>query len=209
MLITHSNLINRPVQSLHTGSELARTIAAVVDFNDLRVIAFDIDGPVAQQAGVNLLMTADIREVSPLGLIVDSVDVLTVADDVVRVKEIKDLHFHLLGLKVETKRGRKLGTITDFTADAQTFVIQQLIIKRPALKSLLDPELTIARDQIVEVNDYKIIIKDDTEKPKAKAPVKAADTASSFVPNYVNPFRNPEFVESQVPEPGNDQTPAA
>lgn len=208
MLIANSNLINRPVQSLHTGSELARTVSAIVDYEDLRVIGYDVASPEAKQIGVDVVMVADIREVSPIGIIVDSIDSLANSEDVVRVKKIKDVRFSLIGLKVETKKGQKLGVVEDFVIDADTFLVQQLIVKRPVLKSFIDPQLIISRDKIVEVNDYKIIIKDDKEKPKAKAPAKKKAAPQEFVPNYVNPFRNPDFAEKSSLSPADSQNPA-
>lgn len=207
MLIANSSLINRPVQSLHTGTELARTIDPVVDYENLRVIAFDIAGPEIKQEGLDVVLTDEIREVSPVGLIVDSIDSLATAADIVRVQHIKDVRFSLIGLKVETKQGKKLGTVDDFIVELPTFSIQQLVVKRPALKSFLDPELTISRDKIVEVNDFKIIIKDDKEKSKQKAPA-PKKVVQEFVPNYANPFRNPEFVEKSSPLPADSQNPA-
>ena len=66
-------------------------------------------------------------------------------------------------MKVVDKKNAKIGTVTDFTLDLDTFMIQQLIIKRPILKSFNDPELTIHRNQITAIDDYKITIKSEVE----------------------------------------------
>ena len=49
-----------------------------------------------------------------------------------------------------------------------------------------DPELTIPRTEIVEITDYKIIVKDEEKTIKDRA------ENEDFIPNFVNPFRNQE-----------------
>ena len=67
-------------------------------------------------------------------------------------------------------------------------MIQQLVIKRPILKSFNDPELTIHRSQITAIDDYKITIKAEAE-PMPITKVEEV-VPEAFTPNYVNPFRN-------------------
>ena len=68
----------------------------------------------------------------------------------------------------------------------------QLVVKRPAVKALIDPELIVPRKQIVEVNDYKIIVKDEEEKIRKRA------EHEDFIPNFVNPFREPDFSTNRM-----------
>ena len=89
-------------------------------------------------------------------------------------------------MKVVDQKGSKLGTVADYTLSLANFIVQQLIIKRPLLKSFNDPELTVHRSQIIAIDDEKITIKNETEVVKDTQTVKAEDT---FTPNYVNPFR--------------------
>ena len=97
-----------------------------------------------------------------------------------------ELNFNVVGLKVETKKGSKLGKVTDFTVTSDNFSVQQIIVKRPAIKSFLDPELIIPRAEIVEITDYKIIVRDEEKVIKERA------LKEDFVPNFVNPFRKTE-----------------
>jgi len=175
-------------------------VSPVVDFKDLRVIAYDATSQELKQAGYDVLPTADIREVSPIGIIVDSIDSLALGSDIARVQTIRDMRFSLVGLRLETKSGKKLGVIEDFSVDSISFIVMNLIVKRPAIKALFDATLVISRDKIIEVNDNKIVIKDEEEKPKAERKVETK-VETSFVPNYVNPFKNPEFAEKASPSP--------
>ena len=185
-----------PVLSLHVGGPVAEIREAVIDPEDLRVIAYTLDGPVIKndpEVG-DILDTQDIREVSNSGLIVDSTDRFTTREDVIRFDKVMELGFHLVGLKVVTQDGKKLGKIVDYTLDSGTFMIYQLIVQRPFMSSLIDPELTINRSQIIEVDDYKVTIKH--EKAEVKMPKEEKkDEPEEFVPNFTNPFRKPAYTE--------------
>ena len=135
---------------------------------------------------MNTLDISSIREYSTYGFVVDSEEELVAEDDIIRISEVLKLNFDLVGLRVETKKGSKLGKITDYTLTSDDFTVQQLIVKRPAIKSIIDPELTISRQEIVEITDYKIVIKDEEKTIKKKA------EEEEFVPNFVNPFRSHE-----------------
>ncbi len=143
----------------------------------------------------DILPVASVREFSRLGMVIDSVDELVGADDIIRIKEILDLNFSLPGLKVITRKNAKLGKVSDYTVEIGGWYIQQIIVQRPVMKALFDPELRIARTKIVEVDDYKVVVKDEHEKVKSKVEqVKPVD----FVPNFVNPFREPDFANEKT-----------
>ncbi len=183
MLVTNSRLINTPVLSVQAGGIIAYVSSTVVDPNDLKVIAFRLTGPLINQSQADILDVQSIREYSSLGIVIDDIDELVTDDDVIKISKILELNFDLLNLKVETKKGSKLGHVLDFTVTDEDFVVQQIIVKRPLVKSFLDPELTISRKEIVEITDYKVIIKDEEKTIKKKA------AKEEFVPNFVNPFR--------------------
>ena len=195
MLLIGSKVANMPILSLHVGGPIAEIREAVIDPEDLKIIAYVLDGPIIRndpEVG-NILDTNDVREISSSGLIVDSADRFTTREDVVRFDKIMDLGFHLVGLKVVTTDGKKLGKIVDYTLDSSTFMIYQLIVQRPFMSSLMDPELTINRSQIVEVDDFKVTIKH--EKAEVKTKKEKKETKEEFVPNFTNPFRKPAYTE--------------
>lgn len=187
MLVTNSKLIGTPILSVQASGAIARITSPIIDPDTLKILAFYVDGP-AINATNHILDTRSIREYSSLGAVIDSEDELVSSDDVIKIQKILELNFNLLGLKVETKKGSKLGKIIDFTATSEDFIIQQIIVKRPTIKSFIDPELTIHRREIVEITDTKVIVKDEEKVIKARA------AKEDFVPNFVNPFRtDPNF----------------
>ena len=185
MLVYNSRLIGTPILSVQAGGPIGQISSPIVDPDNLQIIAFHLTGPVITPAQ-NILDVKSIREYSEYGMVIDSVDELVGSSDVVRIEQVLGLNFDLLTLKVETKKGSKLGQVIDFTLDADSFIVQQIIVKRPIMKRLVDPELTISRKEIVEVTDYKIIVKDEEKTIKERA------ENEDFVPNFVNPFRKTE-----------------
>lgn len=190
MLINGSSLVNCPILSLHVGSEVARVAELVIDPNNLKIIAFRVEGKVINDDTGDILPADSVREFSRMGMIIDSVDELVHADDVIRIKQILDLNFNLVGLKVTTRQKAKIGKVMDCVVNAGDWAVQQIIVQRPAIKALFDPELVISRQKIIEVTDYEVIIKDEHDKVKSKVEKVAP---AEFVPNFINPFREPEY----------------
>ena len=194
MLVTTSKLIGAPILSMQAGGAIGRVSECIIDPDTLKIIAFRAEGGPIPRTGANLLATSSIREYSNFGMVIDSTDEFIDSEDVVKISKILALNFNLIGLKVESKKGSKLGKVMDYTVTSNDFVVQQLIVHRPTLKSFIDPELTIHRKEIVEITDYKVIVKDEEKTIKKKA------ETEDFVPNFVNPFREkqPGFAPADI-----------
>jgi uncharacterized protein YrrD len=166
--------------SLQTGRRLAITKHAVIDPRNLKILAFELDGPHLDQVP-SFLGVNDIREIGNMGIIIDSSDEFVGLDDVIKIKEVYNFGFKLDNLAVKNQKGKKLGKVIGYSVEPSSFVVKQLSVRRPLLKSLTDTELLIDRSQIVEISNDAVVIKDETEKVRSH--VKA--TAGS----YTNPFR--------------------
>lgn len=179
MLLSIEQLSNSPVMGLQTGTELARFKSALIDPRNLTIIAFELQG---HQLDVqpSFLSVSDIREISTIGIIVDSSDEFIGVDDVIKIKEVYDFHFNLSDKKVEDESGHTLGKVTSYSVEPGSFYVKQLNVKRPLLKSFSDTELLIDRTQIINVSDSKITVHNDERAP---APAKRAPTT------FTNPFR--------------------
>ena len=186
MLLPGSRLINAPVMGLQTGGELARTARAVIDPHTLGVIAYELTGPLLN-ANPSLLRIADVREFSDIGLIVDSSDEFVTPDDIIKLGEIYKLQFDPIGMTVVNEKHRKLGKIEDYTLETGDFIIQQLDVRRPFLKSLNDASLLVHRTQITKITDTEIVVHGE-----AKAPEPVLNNVRTA---YTNPFRKNPQVE--------------
>lgn len=197
MLVTSSKLIGTPILSMQASSSIGNVSELVVDPESLKIVAFIITGPLADKRA-NVLDVKSVREYSSFGMVIDSIDELVQKEDILKISDIIDLNFNLINLKVESKKGSKLGHVSDYTVTSEDFTLQQLIVRRPLIKSFADPELTIPRKEIVEVTDYKIVVKDEEKTIRKKA------ENEDFIPNFVNPFRKTE----QAHAPARTKTPA-
>ena len=199
MLITSTKLLGAPILSMQASGQIGNISGIIVNPDDLKIIAFYVASPLITNSQ-NILDVKSIREYSKYGCVIDSIDELVARDDVIKISEILNLNFSLIGLKVETKKGSKLGKVIDFTLTDNDFIVQQLIVKRPIAKALIDPELTVPRSEIVEVTDYKIIVKDEEKTIKKKA------ETTEFIPNFVNPFRKTELSRAPAQTENPDDT---
>ncbi|MEO5949527.1 MAG: hypothetical protein ABIP74_03915 [Candidatus Saccharimonas sp.] len=189
MMLLGSTLINAPVMSLQTGSELARTKNAVIDPANLAVIAYELIGG-RLTSHPTLLRMADVRELSDLGFIVDSDDEFVTEHDVVKLDEIYHMGFEPINMLVTDEKQKKLGHIIDYTLDTSGFFIQQLTVRRPFLRSLNDTELLIHRTQIIEINDKAIVVHSEAKIPEPER--------HEVVSSYINPFRKPESAPESI-----------
>lgn len=180
MILLGSTLTDAPVMSLQTGGELARTKQPVIDPANLTILAYEVGGPLVH-GDTKLLRIADVRELSDLGMIIDSEEEFVEPQDVIKLNEIYEQHFALVGMPVTDEKRRKLGKVLDFTIETGGFVIQQLTIKRPLLRSLNDTELLVHRSQIIEINDKAIVVHSEAKAPEPEL--------QEVVGSYVNPFR--------------------
>jgi sporulation protein YlmC with PRC-barrel domain len=183
MLLPLTRFIDTPVMSLQTGSELGRTVRPIINPRELSIVAFELHG-INLDYDPSLLRINDIREIGPMGMIIDSSDELISVSDVIKIKEIYELNFELVGLKVIDDKKRNVGKVTGFTLDASSFFIQQLQVKRPLLKSFGDTEFLIHRSQVVKITDDYLVVKSPDIRHKEAV---AEPTGQMFE----NPFRKP------------------
>lgn len=183
MLIAADRFINMPVMSLQTGSELAMTEREIINPNNLSIAAYELTGPLLDQTP-SLLRIEDIREIGPLGMIIDAADEIVSPSDVIALKTIYEINFSLQGKTVIDEKKKKIGKVVGWTITTNNFLIQQLRVHRPFLKSFGDTELLIHRSQITKVTDDHVVIKSATVQHKAEE-----ITPNRPPSSYENPFR--------------------
>lgn len=183
MLVLGSRLTDTPVMSLQTGTRLARVQSPLIDPANLKIVAYEVDGPLLTEHP-SFLRTDDIREMGAIGMIIDSTDELVGLHDVIKLEKLHKMQFQPVGMTVIDEHKHKLGKVEDFTLETGSFVIQQLNVKRGLLKGLTDTGILIHRSQILEINDRTIVVKGTAKK--LPDPVLEATRS-----DYVNPFRAP------------------
>jgi uncharacterized protein YrrD len=181
MLLLGSKLINTPIMGLQTGTQLAIAKKPIIDPSNLNIIGYEVNGPMLSERP-SFIRIADVRELSDVGMIIDSNDEFIGLSDVIAIEKIYKLGFNLLGLAVIDESKHKLGKVSDYSIDIDSFTITQLSVSRGVLKSLTETELLIHRSQIVEINNSAIIVRTTAKKLD---PIIQPSQLS-----YLNPFRS-------------------
>lgn len=191
MLLLNTQMENTPVMSLQTGSSLGTASNPIIDPRKLKVVAYYVTGPRIQETSV--LHTSDVRELGPLGFIVDGVEsVMPLDEDLVRLQEVIDLHFSLIGKQVIDEQKKKLGKVIEYTLESDSFLIQKIHVSQSVIKNLKISNLLIHRSQIVELNDRYVMVRSGAvQEPLGLAQV-------------LNPFRKPQ-TSPLAPEPAKRQ----
>jgi uncharacterized protein YrrD len=159
MLQLSGSLLNRPILSLRTGGVVAKTTGAIVNPNNLKVEGFYCSDAFDRKKTV-IMLYQDIRDLIPQGFVVNDHDVLSEPHELVRLKEVLELHFTLLGKHVATTNKEKLGKVVDYATDTTTMYVQKIYVAQSLLKNFAGGNLGIDRTQIVEINDKKIVVQD-------------------------------------------------
>ncbi|HET9721851.1 MAG TPA: hypothetical protein VFP32_02365 [Candidatus Saccharimonadales bacterium] len=163
MLRLSKSLVNQPVVSLRSGGQIAVAVLPIINPHNLKIL-----GWWCKTTGNNsqVLLAEDVRETMPDGLAVNDESDLSSPEDLVRHKEILDINFELMDKLVKTKRQR-LGKVSDFSYNDGLFV-QKLYVARPLHKVFTTQDtLVIDREQIIEVTDHYILVRDTDIKATA------------------------------------------
>jgi len=167
MLKLSESLLNRPIMSLRTGQQIATTTRALINPNNLKIEGFFCSDRYGKHELV--LLYQDIRDVIPQGFVVNDHEVLTDPKDLVRLKDLIELRFELLGMQVVTLAKKKLGKVTDFATEVETMYIQKLYVSQGMFKGLTKGSLGVDRNQVNEITDRKIIINDPLDGGTVRA----------------------------------------
>ena len=143
MLQLSSALLSKPVMSLRTGSAVAHVTGAIFNPNNLKIEGFWCRDSMDKKELI--LLYQDIREVLPAGFVINDHDVLVEAEDLVRLKDIIELDYQLIGKQVVTSDKQKIGKVTDFATEVQTMMVQKIYASQSLMKSFTGGSLSIDR----------------------------------------------------------------
>lgn len=171
MLKLYESFQNTHVMSLRIGGPIAHIVKPIINPNNLYIEGWHVQD--SRSGEMLILLSRDIRDVLPQGLVVNDHEVLSHAEDLVRLQEILELDFELLKLKVSSMSGRKYGKVSDFAFETKNLFVQKIYVSQPIVRNLAGGTLSIDRSQIIEITNRRIIIEDPTVKAEAKAPATA------------------------------------
>lgn len=156
---------------LRSSSQIALTTGPVINPKNLKIEGFYCQDAARRKT---ILLFQDIRDVIPQGIVVNDLDALSDPHELVRLKDIVSLNFQLIGKQVVTTTKEKIGKVSDYATETQTFFIQKLYVAQSLFKSFTGGSIGIDRNQIVEITPQRIVI----QGPESKEPVRAEAIAS-------------------------------
>ncbi|HEX7368548.1 MAG TPA: hypothetical protein VF261_02735 [Candidatus Saccharimonadales bacterium] len=167
MLQLSASILNRPVMSLRTNTQVATATAPVINPDNLKIEGFYCTDRFNNTQLI--LLYQDVRDVIPQGLVVNDHDVLVEPEELVRLKQVLELRYELIGKPIETISKHKVGKVSDYAVETTTMYIQKLYAAQSILKSFTGGSLSIDRSQINEITNRRIIINDLEKRSAAPA----------------------------------------
>ena len=171
MLRLSGTIINKPVMSLRTGSPVAQVFAALINPDNLRIEGLYCTDRFSNETLI--LLKQDIRELVDKGYIINDHSVLSEPNDLIRLSDIINLNYQLIGKSVITISKDRVGKVSDYAVDVESMYIQKIYVSQTILKSFTNGNLSIDRLQVQEVTDKKIVINDLLNKNPVATPVVA------------------------------------
>lgn len=158
MLQLSNAFADKNVMSLRTGAAVATITRPILNPNNLKIEGFFCQDLYDRKELVMLYQ--DIRELLPQGFVVDDHDVLVEPSELVRLQDIIQLNFQLINMPVVTSNKEKIGKVNDFATEIESMFVQKLYVTRSMFKSFSNGQLSVDRNQIIEINDNRILIQD-------------------------------------------------
>lgn len=172
MLKLSASLLHKSVLSLRTGGPVATVLEPIINPDNLKIEGFYCQDRFEKRQLV--LLYQDIRDLLPQGFVVNDYDVLTEADELVRLRKVFEAGFNIMGKEVVTSDKQKVGKVNDYAVETETMFIQKIYVGQSILKSLTGGSLSIDRNQVIEVTPKRIIINELLKAAPAATPVVAA-----------------------------------
>ncbi len=167
MLILKSALNNRHIISIQDNRPIGIVKDIICNPNNLKIEGFYCTN--TGQKSIKVLLNQDIREVSIQGFIVNDYNALTDPSELIRLRKILEIDYDLIKKTVETIGKQKIGKVVDYAIDSNNMYVSKLYVSQSILKNLKGSVISIDRNQILEVNDYKIIIDNMESSVKLKS----------------------------------------
>lgn len=168
MLLLSKMILDKNIVSLRTSREVAKAQDVIIDPNNLKIEGIHCIDSLNKQHLI--LLSQDIRDILPIGIVVNDHSSLSEPEELIRLKKTIELQFSLIGKPVFTNSKKKLGKITDYAFEPTSMFIKKLYITQSLLKSITGNSMSIDRTQIIEITNKKIVVKDPLQLTPANVP---------------------------------------
>jgi sporulation protein YlmC with PRC-barrel domain len=173
MLVLASQIQDSPILSIRNGHPVAMAGSMLINADKLEIAALFCKSP-GWRGQDHVLLLRDIREYSRSGIIIDSLEDIEDIGEIVRLGDIVERNYQVIGKHVVTESGTKLGKVEDYSVDTLSNAIQKLYVKPSLLKNLMVNNLVIDRVHIIKTEDDRIIVSDASLASPAQADAEIA-----------------------------------
>src|SRR3989338_5239790 len=162
MLKFFSELKGWEVASLRTQAKIAKVDDFLFDPRNGRIPAVIVlpKGIIGLQNQPLLLPAEDILEWQNKLVFIQDEESLTPPKEIVRLKELVDDHFDLIGLRVVTESGQKIGQVEDYIVETNLLQINKLVVRRQ-LWWFFSFQEVISLKRVISMDEKQVIIKDE------------------------------------------------
>ncbi|MSR68561.1 hypothetical protein EXS66_02130 [Candidatus Saccharibacteria bacterium] len=167
MSILISSLVGKKVFSVHDGACVAVASSWLINKDNLKIeiIIVKLVGNNSER----YILTSDILMGLPGHITIRSQDDIMETEDLIRQRELIKSKYTLLGAKVMTRSGVKVGTVKDFAYDLSNWHLTKMHIRAGFPQRILQASLIIDRSAVIEVKGSTVIVKDSCVRAKVKA----------------------------------------
>lgn len=168
MLLNESVFNNMPVGSVRSSGRIGLVTGTVINPHNLHIDALRCRVARGEE---QLLMPIDIRDLSPVGVVINDYENLLDIADAIRLEPILKLNFKLMD-KTAFIGKRKVGKVDGYAINTESLFIQKIYVRPGIISRMNKDQLTFDRSSIKEVTDTKIVF---------NASSKVRDTVASSV----------------------------
>ncbi len=162
MLVLSKEITDKELFSIRTASMVGTVEIPIINIANLHIDAFFCQTIVGDEL---ILLDTEIRELTRKGFIIDDVNKLSTADELLRLRPVIETNYQLIGKKV-ISGGRTIGKVRDYIVETKSLYIQQLMVSNLIGKIIESDKKIISRDQIIEINEKAIHIVGPEEKAR-------------------------------------------
>lgn len=163
--------------SLRNGAQIALATGPIINPSNLKIEGFYCQDRFSKSHLV--LLEQDIRDVLNQGIVINDHDVLSEPGELIRLRDILEINFQLMGKPVVTVNKHRLGKVNDYAVDTSTMHVHKLYVGQSLIKSLSGGQLSVDRSQIVEITHRKILVQEPLQPTKVAATAPLSATAAS------------------------------
>ena len=155
MIYIAKDMIGVPVVSLQLNNQIGQISGLLVDPHQLKVVAVWVR-PTKKYKDL-LILPGSLRHFTSKRIVVDGPDDLTNPKDLPILHKTLVINYRIPNKKI-VANGRKVAVATDFDFNRRSFFITAIVARPVGWQRLKMSEVRFGRQQIIRVDDQKIVI---------------------------------------------------